>query len=159
MRCFIQTDQLTLSSSFWSLTTEYLNNIFILPVWLLIIWCGGSAFHWSPTFFLSCFLAFPSATEDVFALSYTPLFSMSQDYKLNSSFPPSFIPQTQVWTFAWLLDILSWMSAHSFKLITSDNNIVNSAQTVKHLTAIPCQEAVIRGPRCSHKTLLRIFCS
>lgn len=47
---------------------------------------------------------------------------------------------TQVWIFAWLLDILSWMSAHSFKLITSDNNIANSAQTVKHLTVIPARK-------------------
>lgn len=38
---------------------------------------------------------------------------------------------------AWVGDISSWMFAHRFKLITGDNNIVNPAQTTKHLGVIP----------------------
>lgn len=54
---------------------------------------------------------------------------------------------TQVCISAWLVDISSWMSARYFQLITGDNNIVNPAQTTKHLSVIP-------GSKLSYKALI-----
>lgn len=50
---------------------------------------------------------------------------------------------------AWLVDISSWMPAHRFELITSDNNIVSPAQTTKHPGVIP-------GSKLSYAALMSV---
>lgn len=93
------------------------------------------------------FLPLPSsAPVDVFALSHIPQFLLSSQYQLKSTFPSSFLPQTRCIS-AWIVDISSWMSACRFKLIFSDNNIVNPAQTTKHLGVIP-------GSKLSYEALI-----
>lgn len=71
---------------------------------------------------------------------YSVTYSWTQSPVLTAltTFPSSFLSShSQVYISAWLVDISNWMPARRFELITSDNNIVNPAQTAKHLIVIP----------------------